>query len=198
MTGLLLLLWAVLSASPFAPCGHTPDTPGPAWPDAKGRASVKAEIRSVVAELGGSLSLAAYLIAVAARESSLRPGVIHVGDSRHAAAAYRRLRPRHIASGHPFAHRPEVWLSYGLFGMNSNYHADELADPRQLCTTRGAVTAYVTASRSALRRMRRCVASPTFADVHRAMQRGRLCPDGRRERLPRILAATPITAGDLE
>lgn len=196
MTALVLALWAVLSR-PFAPCSHAPDEPAPAWPDAEARAAVKAEIRDVVAELGGSPRLAAYLIVVAARESSLRPGVIHVGDSGLAAAAYRRLRARHIATGHPFARRPDVWLSYGLFGMNSNYHAASVDDPRQLCTTRGAVTAYVLAARSVTRRMRRCVSEPTFGDLHRALQRGKLCPDGRRPGLARHIAGAPIRPGDL-
>ncbi len=195
MFPMLALLAALLMPHGWAPCGHTPDSPAPVSTPASRRAAA-AEIRAEVSALGGSPAFAAYLITVAARESGLRPGVIHVGDSRHAAAAYRRLRASHRALQHPLADRPELWLSYGLFGQNSNYHADKVADPRQLCTVRGAVTAYAVSARSAVRRMRHCAPRPTWADVHRAIQGGDLCPRGGGSRLPARLQV-PLAPGDL-
>lgn len=186
------LLGLLLGVRPLAPCA----LPAMSSSTPASRNAVRAEIRKVVAELGGSERLAQYLIIVATRESSLRPGVIHVGDDAHAAAAYRRLRERHIASGSPFALRPGAWRSLGLFGQNANYY--ELSDPRVLCTTNGAVTAYVIKARSVVARMRSCVASPTWGDLHRAMQRGVLCPDGRGESLPAGVASARMRPGELE
>lgn len=186
----LLLALAGLLRSPCDP----PDAP---MPTAQQAAAVRDEIRGVVAELGGSPRFADYLVAVAGRESKMRPGIVHTGDAAFAAAAYRRLRAQHVAQGHPFALRPEFWLSYGLFGQNSNYHG-HLRDPRQLCTVRGAVSSYQRSAKSVIRRMRRrCVARPTWADLHRAVQGGDLCPDGGRERIPARLAERPLEPGDI-
>lgn len=191
----LSLLARLLTPHGWAPCDHTPDSPAPVS-TAETRRAVADEIRREVAALGGSPRFAAYLVTVAMRESSLRPGVIHVIDSRHASAAYKRLRASHRARKHPLADRPELWLSYGLFGMNSNYHADKVDDPRQLCTVRGAVTVYAAAARSAVRKMRACAPRPTWADVHRAIQGGDLCPQGERSSLPARMRV-PLVPGDL-
>ena len=196
-----LLLAALLRppAGPYAPCAHTPDEPGPTTTRAA-QLEVGAAIRREVERLGGSPMFARYLIHVAARESSLRPGVIHRKDAQFAAAAYRRLRGRHVAAGNPYARQPAIWLSYGLFGMNSNYWAGEVdpsADPRKLCTLTHAVQTYVSAARSRLPRIRKCVAVPRWADLHRAIQGGSICPDGGTEAIPAWLAATPIRPGDL-
>ncbi len=193
---LLSFLATLARANPYAPCAHTPDQPGPRSTQAT-RLDARDQIRAEVSHLGGSERFANYLIIVAARESSLRPGVIHVGDAESSAAAYRRLRNKHIAAGHPLARRRDLWLTYGLFGQNSNYLRDYIADPRQLCTVPGAVTAYAAAGRRAIARMRGCVAQPTWADLHRALQRGKICPDGRGERIPALLGAVPLRAGDL-
>lgn len=207
---LLALLWALATAaaSPidFAPCAHHPDQPGPATTPAE-QAEVAAAIRAKVAQLGGSPTFARYLIAVATRESSLRPGVIHVDDGVHAAAAYRRLRKSHRRVGNPYADQPEIWLSYGLFGQNSNYFmtgAHRQADPRMLCELDTAVETYAAAARRVIHKMGGCVEVVTWADIHRAVQRGDVCPDGRYERiptrlarLPTRLARLPVTAADL-
>lgn len=202
---LTALLLAVVAASshPYRPCSHLPDQPGPAIADAAGQAEVRAEIAAAVDGIGGSAGFARYLIHVATRESTLRPGVIHQldGDREASAAAYRRLRAAHRAAGNPHADRPELWLTYGLFGMNSNYHARRVhphADPRALCKTNVSVAAYALAAQDVLRRMRRrCVSSPTWADVHRAIQRGDLCPDGHRENLPAAIADAPARLTDV-
>mgnify|MGYP000087068736 FL=1 len=197
-----LLLAALLRppAGPYAPCAHTPDEPGPTTTRAA-QLEVGAAIRREVERLGGSPMFARYLIHVAARESSLRPGVIHRKDAELAAAAYRRLRGRHRAAGNPWANRPEAWLSYGLFGMNSNYWAGEVdpkADPRRLCELTYAVQTYAAAARSRLPRIRSCgVAVPRWGDIHRAIQGGSVCPDGGAERIPAWLAAEPVRPGDL-
>ena len=197
------LLLAVTAATnhPYRPCAHTPDRPGPPVPSAASAAEVQAEIRAAVDAIGGSPTFARYLTFVAARESSLRPGVIHVLDNDRAAsaAAYRRLRTSHRRAGNPYANRAELWLTYGLFGMNSNYRRAELpdGDPRSLCDLEISVEVYARATRGVLRRMRRCVRTPTWADVHRAMQRGDLCPDGRRENLPAAIAHAPASVLDV-
>jgi hypothetical protein len=193
----LSLLARLLMPHGWAPCDHTPTSPAP-MSTAESRRAVADEIRSEVTALGGSPRFAAYLVTVAMRESSLRPGVIHVIDSKHASAAYRRLRASHRARRHPLADRPEIWLSYGLFGMNSNYHADKVADPRELCTVRGAVTVYAEAARSAIRRMPSAcgVTSPTWGDIHRAIQGGDLCPRGELSSLPTRMRV-PLVPGDL-
>jgi hypothetical protein len=143
---------------------------------------------------------ARYLIHVAARESSLRPGVIHRKDADLSRAAYRRLRGRHRAVGNPWAGHSEVWLTYGLFGMNSNYYGLELdpkADPRRLCEVTYAVQVYAAAARRRLPRIRRCgVAVPRWGDIHRAIQGGSVCPDGGVERIPVWLAAEPVRPED--
>ena len=201
---ILALLTALIAVQsvPYHPCGHSPDQPGPPLPTAKEGASVRAEIAAAVDGIGGSTSFARYLTHVATRESSLRPGVIHVlnKDRTASTAAYRHLRGAHRRAGNPYADRPELWLTYGLFGMNSNYHARRVhphADPRTLCLVHVSVAAYALAAQSVLRRMRRsCVSSPTWADVHRAIQRGRLCPDGHRENLPSRIADEPADLAD--
>ena len=202
MLAALLLAVTAVSSHPYRPCAHLPDQPGPAIPDAAGAAAVRAEIAGVVESLGGSPAFARYLIYIATRESSLRPGVIHQLDEDRGAslAAYRRLGGAHKRAGNPFAELPEVWLTYGLFGLNSNYHSRRLhprADPRALCKVKVSVATYARAAQDVLRRMRRCAPSPTWADVHRAIQRGDLCPDGRRERLPSRIADEPARLADV-
>ena len=193
---------AALQANPYHPCTHTLGEPGPPVTSA-GQAAARAEIAAAVESLGGSPTFARYLIYVGARESDLRPGMIHQldADSRASAAAYRHLRRAHRAAGNPFADRPELWLTFGLFGLNSNYYGrrrDPKADPRELCIAAVAVETYAIAARDVLRRMRRrCVAAPTWADIHRAIQRGDLCPDGRRENLPAAIAAAPVRLADV-
>jgi len=184
---------------PYAPCAHTPDDPGPKTTRAR-QLEVGAQIRREVERLGGSPMFARYLIHVAARESSLRPGVIHRKDAELSSAAYRRLRGRHRAAGNPWANQPEVWLTYGLFGMNSNYYGREVnpkADPRLLCDLTYAVQTYAAAARSRLARIRGCgVKIPRWGDIHRAIQGGSVCPDGGVERIPAWLAAEPVQASD--
>lgn len=202
MLAALLLALSAATSHPYRPCAHLPGQPGPAT-TAPAQAAVRAEISEAVAGLGGSPAFARYLTHVAARESSLRPGVIHVleDDQLASEAAYRRLRGAHRRAGNPHADRPELWLTYGLFGMNSNYHARRVhphADPRTLCRVNVSVAAYALAAKDVLRRMRRsCVRSPTWADVHRAIQRGDLCPDGRRENLPAAIADAPARLADV-
>lgn len=193
-----------LQAHPYHPCAHAPGQPGPEI-TAAGQAAVRAEIAGAVEAIGGSPTFTRYLTAVAARESSLRPGVVHQldGDAQASAAAYRRLRGAHARAGNPFADRPELWLTYGLFGMNSNYHARRLhprADPRTLCKTTVAVATYALAVQDVLPRLRRrCgLAAPTWGDVHRAVQGGKLCPRGDgRSRLPAAIAATRVVLSDV-
>ena len=189
-----------LQASPYYPCAHAPDEPGPQTTRAA-QLEVGAAIRREVEKIGGSPTFARYLIHVAARESSLRPGVIHRKDADLARAAYQRLRGRHRAAGNPWADQREVWLGYGLFGMNSNYWAGEVdprADPRRLCGLTYAVQTYAAAARSRLGRIRGCgVATPRWGDIHRAVQGGSVCPDGGTERIPAWLAAEPVHARDL-
>lgn len=202
MLAALLLALTAASSHPYRPCSHLPDRPGPAVA-AAGQAEVRAEVAAAVDSIGGSATFARYLIHVATRESSLRPGVIHVldGDQAASAAAYRRLRGAHRRAGNPHADKPELWLTYGLFGLNSNYHVRRVhphADPRTLCKVNVSVAAYALAAQDVLRRMRRgCVSSPTWADVHRAIQRGDLCPDGRRENLPAAIANAPARLADV-
>lgn len=187
-------------ASPYYPCAHSPDEPGPRTTRAA-QLEVGAAIRREVERIGGSPMFARYLIHVAARESSLRPGVIHRKDAELARAAFQRLRSRHVAAGNPYARIPALWQSYGLFGMNSNYWAGEVdpsADPRKLCDLAHAVQTYAAAARSRLPRIRSCgIATPRWEDIHRAIQGGSVCPDGGAERIPAWLAATPVRAGDL-
>jgi vitamin B12 transporter len=77
-----------LHASPYYPCAHSPDEPGPRTTRAA-QLEVGAAIRREVERIGGSPMFARYLIHVAARESSLRPGVIHRKDAELARAAFR-------------------------------------------------------------------------------------------------------------
>jgi hypothetical protein len=203
MLAALLLALTAATSHPYRPCSHLPDQPGPAVADAAGQTEVRTEIAAAVDGIGGSAGFARYLLHVAARESTLRPGVIHQLDRDRvaSAAAYRRLRGAHRRAGNPYADRPELWLTYGLFGMNSNYHTRRVhphADPRALCRVNVSVAAYAIATQDVLRRMRRsCVRSPTWADVHRAIQRGDLCPDGRRENLPAAIADAPARLADV-
>lgn len=204
---MLAVVLATLAAlqHPYSPCAHAPGQPGPPFPDAAGRAVVRAEIAEAVDGIGGSPTFARYLTVVAARESSLRPGVIHqLGPDRDASAtAYRRMRPVYVRSGNPWADHPEVWLTYGLFGQNSNNFVTRLhprANPRALCKVNVAVAAYALAVQDVIPRMRRrCgIESPTWGDVHRAVQGGKLCPrPGRRSRLPAQLAAAPAQLADV-
>lgn len=185
----------------YEPCDHAPDQPAPAR-SADTQAQTRAEIQAAVSELGGSPAFSRYLIAVATRESSLRPGIIHTRDADASAAAYQHRRRHLIAAGNPHARRPELWLTYGLFGLNSNYYATVLhphADPRQLCSVRVSIATYAKAGQGVLRRMRsRCgIDRPTWADIHRAIQGGDLCPDGGRERIPSSIAAARVRASDL-
>ena len=199
----LLLALQAASAAPvdYAPCAHRPDEPGPQTSPAQ-QDIVRSEIRAVVVELGGSEAFSRYLIAVATRESSLRPGVIHVGDADAYTAAYKHKRRAHERAGNPFADRPELWLSYGLFGLNSNYYTRVLhphADPRQLCSVRVSIATYALAAQGVLRRLPRAcgIRRPTWADVHRAIQGGDLCPDGGRERIPGAIAAARVRLADV-
>lgn len=200
---MLAVLLAVLTApaTSYAPCAHAPDEPAPVA-TAETQAAARAEIETAVAELGGSPAFARYLIAVATRESSLRPGVIHVRDADASAGAYRHRRKAHRAAGNPHADQPELWLTYGLFGLNSNYYARVLhphADPRKLCSTRVSVATYARAAQGVLRRMPRAcgITSPTWGDIHRAIQGGDLCPDGGRERIPASIATARVRLSDV-
>lgn len=199
---MILALLSALAAAPaadYAPCSHRPDQPGPLTTFAE-QAAVEQAIRAKVEQLGGSPVFARYLIAVATRESSLRPGVIHVGDTADAAAAYKHTHKAHHRARNPYADRPELWLSYGLFGMNSNYYARVLhpfADPRMLCDLDFAVETYAVAAGRAMRKMSGCVELVLWSDIHRAIQGGDICPDGRRQRLPTRLARLPVTRADL-
>lgn len=205
MLALLLAALTALQARPYSPCAHAPGEPGPPIPDAAGRAAVRAEIAAAVDKLDGSPAFARYLTVVAARESSFRPGVIHQLDEDRdgSAAAYRRMRPVYLRTGNPYADHPEAWLTYGLFGQNSNNHAWRVhprANPRSLCKITVAVAAYALAVQDILPRMRRrCgIESPTWGDVHRAVQGGKLCPrPGRRSRLPAELAVAPVRLADV-
>lgn len=200
---MLAAFFALLTATShgYEPCAHAPGLPPPPIESA-GQEQTRADIAAAVAELGGSPAFTAYLIAVAARESSLRPGVIHTRDADASAAAYKHRRKAHRAAGNPHADRPELWLTYGLFGLNSNYYSRALhphADPRQLCSTRVSVATYARAAQGILRRLRSTcgITRPTWADVHRAIQGGDLCPDGGRERIPASIASARVRLSDV-
>lgn len=165
-------------------------------------AEAAAAIRSEVEALGGSPIYADYLIAVARRESSLRPWVRHklAKDVNASRRAWRRLRHKHRAAGNPWADDAERWGTFGLFGMNANIHAPRLGpktDPRELCRPAVSVRAYTLAARAALRKMRArgCVDQPRLGDVHRAVQGGRACPRAG-EGLRGPLAYAVVTAED--
>ena len=199
LAAILALLTA--PAASYAPCAHAPDQPAPVA-TRESQAAARAEIEDAVFDLGGSPAFALYLIAVATRESSLRPGVIHTRDAAASSAAYRHRRKAHRKAGNPFADQPELWLTYGLFGLNSNYYARALhphADPRTLCSTRVSVATYARAAAGVLHRLKPAcgVTRPTWADVHRAIQGGDLCPDSGRERIPSSIAAGRVRLSDL-
>jgi hypothetical protein len=200
---MLAVLLAILTApaASYAPCAHAPDQPAPVA-TRESQAAARAEIEDAVFEIGGSPAFAQYLIAVATRESSLRPGVIHVRDAASSSRAYRHKRKAHRAAGNPFADQPALWLTYGLFGLNSNYYARVLhphADPRRLCSVRVSVATYARAAQGVLRRLPRAcgITRPTWADIHRAIQGGDLCPDGGHERIPGSIAAGRVRLSDL-
>ena len=200
---MLAALFAILTSSShgWEPCGHAPDQPAPPI-TAAGQAQARAQIEDAVFELGGSPAFASYLLAVATRESSLRPGVIHTRDAASSARSYRHKRKAHRAAGNPFADQPHLWLTYGLFGLNSNYYARALhphADPRTLCSVRVSVATYARAAAGVLRRLKPAcgITRPTWADIHRAIQGGDLCPDGGHERIPGSIAAGRVRLSDL-
>lgn len=200
---MLAALFALLTASShgYEPCAHAPGQPPPPV-ELASQEQARADIEAAVADIGGSPAFARYLVAVATRESSLRPGVIHTRDADASAAAYRHRRKAHRAAGNPHADRPELWLTYGLFGLNSNYYSRALhphADPRQLCSTRVSVATYARAAQGVLRRLRSTcrITSPTWGDIHRAIQGGDLCPDGGRERIPAALATARVRLSDV-
>lgn len=200
MLAAILALQTAL-AHGYEPCGHSPDQPAPvATRETQDQA--RTDIAAAVEDIGGSPAFTRYLTAVAVRESSLRPGVIHVRDAAASAAAYKHRRKAHARAGNPFSDLPGLWLTYGLFGLNSNYYAREgnpLADPRQLCSVQVSVATYARVAQRVLRAMPRAcrITAPTWADVHRAIQRGQLCPDGKHERIPASIAQARVTLADV-
>lgn len=190
-----VLYLALAAAAPidYSPCAHTPEGERPAFDDAH-RDETRALIREAVVELGGSETLARYLIAVAAHESSLQRGLIHrlPQDVRGAAAAYRNHRAQLRRLGHPLAGEPRAWLTYGLFGQTSGNFIAELegADPRALCDAKTSVGVYVRKAQRVAVKLRRILGrTPTWGDLYRAIQRGKLRPDGRRDDWPKLARA---------
>lgn len=194
---LTIALFAALLYPPaddYAPCAHAPGGPHPPT-TIDDAALVETQIGVVVGEVDGSANLARYLLLVARRESSLRPGVIHQlpGDVAAARAAWTRHR-RQLREVSEIADRPDLWLTYGLYGQISAYYGPHLpgGDPRRLCDTRDATIAYLARARIVLTKLARakCIGAPRWLDLHRAMQRGDLCPTGRPD--PFVAAARRV------
>lgn len=192
----MIELWLVASLAQAVPhpCVHRPDQRRPRVTAGEQRLTRRL-IAHVVDRAGGSDDLVRLLTMVAEREASWQLGLVHqlpedVSGSRSAWAHTRRLY-----TGNPLAEDASVWLTYGLFGMNSNYFTvlwDRTADPRALCDAVVDVLVYRRALVRALRRLAspvRCdgkpvIVRPTWAALHAAVSGGRICPkdEGRMRR----------------
>ena len=187
----LFLASLVLRLALPHPCVHTADERRPAFSHDE-----QAETERILAHAAEQLHLGAdfhrLLHLVATRESSLQQGLVHRLDLDASAAAYRKTRA--LYHGHPLKREQEVWQTYGLFGMNSNYFTivwDRQADPRELCDAFVDVLAYRRAAVNYLSKVAtggtaRCPDDsgtvqavrlrPTWEALHRAVSGGSLCP----------------------
>lgn len=171
------------------PCAHTLDQPRPAF-SAEHQRSTVALIQTTVAGLGGSADFARFLELVARRESTLQRGLVHrlPTDLDGAAAAWARLAPVYHRAGNPVAADPQLWASYGLFGMNSPLFTmvwSPTSDPRVLCDSVVDVVVYRRAAARVLARAGKTVPckgggshtlAGTWTEIHGAVSGGSLCP----------------------
>lgn len=151
-----------------------------------------AVIAHVVKRLRASDDFGKLLQLVAARESSMQQGLVHrlSPDLEGSLQAWRKTAK--FYEGNPHASDPELWQTYGLFGMNSNYFTrvwDDQADPRVLCDAivdilvyRRAVARVVKKAGAPIRcqdeqgRTYDHVMRATWESVHRAVSGGKMCP----------------------
>ncbi len=159
------------------------------WPGRREQAWRRARIEQVAKEIsfsrnssgarGNARDLAAFLVLVAGRESSLRPWKAHRlnGDVRANRTAWARMHERYRDSPH-YDDR-ERWQGYGLFGQNSPlfvHHWDPAAPPEVLCREVEAVATYLAKARIALRKQADLGITPTWASVHAALAAGEVRP----------------------
>jgi len=176
---MIVHLALIASLARPAACVHDLDTARPRVTVAEQAETVRI-IRGAVAELGGSKDFAAFLVLVAARESSLQRGLVHrlPQDLMGSAAAWRHTRA--LYEGNPWQGDAERWQTYGLFGMNSNYFTqvwDTQADPLVLCDAVIDVLVYQRAAARVAAKLRRSGAcAPSWANIHAAVSGGKLCP----------------------
>ncbi|MCA9713263.1 MAG: hypothetical protein H6713_21395 [Myxococcales bacterium] len=132
------------------------------------------------------------LMLVALREASYQSGLVHrlQPDIEGSHSAWRKMKDRY--PDNPYAEDPNLWQTYGLFGMNSNYFTmlwSKQADPRVLCDPIVDVLVYRRAAERALRKLNGTIkcknadgetydfrTTPTWATIHRAVNGGKLCP----------------------
>ncbi|HRI09720.1 MAG TPA: hypothetical protein PKW35_17985 [Nannocystaceae bacterium] len=159
----------------------------------------KQVIAHVTRRMGSNDNFRKLLSLVALRESSYQQGLVHrlSADLTASYQAWRRLSTRY--EGNPHSADPTLWQTYGLFGMNANYFTllwDPAADPRVLCDPIVDIILYRRAAERALRKMQsgpiRCkgsdgetfdvVVEPTWGNLHRAVNGGKICPSKSEER----------------
>ncbi len=175
----------------FRQCVHDKDGRRPELRRERQR-ETKRLIEHVTKRLKTSAGFRNLLMLVALREASYQQGLVHQlnADLVSSRAAWRRVSGRY--EGNPWADDPEVWQTYGLFGMNSNFFTmlwDKQADPRVLCDAIVDIVVYRRAAIRAVKKLNgdiRCKNSkgehytfngePTWATIHRAVNGGKLCP----------------------
>ncbi len=175
----------------FHECVHDKDGRRPELRRERQR-ETKRLIEHVTKRLKTSAGFRNLLMLVALREASYQQGLVHQlnADLLSSRAAWRRVSGRY--EGNAWADDPEVWQTYGLFGMNSNFFTmlwDKQADPRVLCDAIVDIVVYRRAAIRAVKKLNgdiRCKNSkgehytfngePTWATIHRAVNGGKLCP----------------------
>ena len=156
------------------------------------RSLTKDIIAHVHKRMKASRGFRKLLMLVALREASYQSGLVHrlQPDIEGSHSAWRKMKDRY--PDNPYAEDPNLWQTYGLFGMNSNYFTmlwSKQADPRVLCDPIVDVLVYRRAAERALRKLNGTIkcknadgetydfrTTPTWATIHRAVNGGKLCP----------------------
>lgn len=176
------------------------------WPTRDERHDVAERVRTVARGLCTRRkdcdALAEVLVAVALRESTLRPWKAHRlnGDVRAARAVRSRRQAALERAGNGYMGNADRWGTLGLYGMNAALWIDEVdvtAPPEVLCRIPDATVAYVRRMQRAARKIAggldcdrdgvRERVRPTWARLHDAASGGDLCGRSGARSLRRVL-----------
>lgn len=177
MLKILLLLKLLIYITNPLPCIHEITEEKPKNIN---KEETKQIIEFVSSELQLSNSFKKLLLLVAKRESDYQSGIYHTKSEDLIASnkAWERLHNSTYYLNNTYSNNSDLWQTYGLFGMNSNYFVylwSENANPKIMCDPINDVIFYKLKSEEIFDKLEKSECKTNWYNIHKGVNNGKVC-----------------------